>query len=215
MWHDTFICVTWYIHICYFRSTLVGICVTWLIQTCDVTHSYIQTLLKIGMLTCDMAHSYFSPNTFIYTVSSQRWLYGSACSTLVYVFLMWRIDWCDKIESHVEDEYDFIDVLAVHTNESRHTIKWVTSHTWSSHVTYMNETRPIHECTGFTYIMDVLGPLNAFVWCGTFICLTWFIHMCKMTSMSYMYWPRTTPVFVFVTWCIRMGWLRLVGSIKL
>jgi len=49
-WHDSFICVTWLIHMCdrwYMRSSSYGswhdsfICVTWLIHMCDMTHSYV------------------------------------------------------------------------------------------------------------------------------------------------------------------------------
>jgi len=32
------------------------------------------------------------------------------------------------------------------TNESCHTLEWITSHTWLSHITYMNASRHTHEC---------------------------------------------------------------------
>jgi len=44
VWHDSFICVTWLIHMCDMTHSYVWhdsfICVTWLIHMCDMTHSY-------------------------------------------------------------------------------------------------------------------------------------------------------------------------------
>ena len=57
-WHDSFICVTWLIHV--WHNSVIH--VTWIIHTCDVIHSYewhnsftVVTLLIHG---CDMTHSY-------------------------------------------------------------------------------------------------------------------------------------------------------------
>ena len=45
VWHDSFICVTWLIHMCDMTHSYVWhdsfICVTWLIHMCDMTHSYV------------------------------------------------------------------------------------------------------------------------------------------------------------------------------
>ena len=44
-WHDSFMCVTWLIHMCDVIPSYVWhdlfICVTWLIHMCDMTHSYV------------------------------------------------------------------------------------------------------------------------------------------------------------------------------
>jgi len=45
IWHDSFICVTWLIHICDMTHSYVQqdlfVCVTWLIHIFDMTHSYV------------------------------------------------------------------------------------------------------------------------------------------------------------------------------
>jgi len=45
VWHDSFMCVTWRIHMCNMTHSYVWhdsfICVTWLIHTSDMTHSYV------------------------------------------------------------------------------------------------------------------------------------------------------------------------------
>ena len=45
VWHDSFICVTWLIHMCDKTRSYVWhdsfVCVTWLIRMCDMTHSYV------------------------------------------------------------------------------------------------------------------------------------------------------------------------------
>jgi len=83
MWHDSFICVTWLIHMCDMTHSYVWhvthlymwhdsfICVTWLIHmcdmwripTCDMTHSYAghDSFIHMSLMTCvscDKTHSY-------------------------------------------------------------------------------------------------------------------------------------------------------------
>ena len=73
VWHDSFICVTWLTHMCDMIHSYVWhdsfICVTWLIHMCDVTHSYLwhDSLICVTWLIhmceslnhmCDMTHSY-------------------------------------------------------------------------------------------------------------------------------------------------------------
>jgi len=45
VWHDSFVCVTWCIHMCDMTYSHVWndafICVAWLIHMCDMTHSYV------------------------------------------------------------------------------------------------------------------------------------------------------------------------------
>ena len=53
MWHDSFICVTWLIHMCDM----------WRIPTCDMTHSYAghDSFIHMSLMTCvscDKTHSY-------------------------------------------------------------------------------------------------------------------------------------------------------------
>jgi len=101
--HDSFICVTWLIHMCgvtfsdVCRDSFTCVawtfawqvvtpidmcdmthsCVTWLIHLCDVTHTYVCR----DPFMCNMAHSYVCRDP-------------SICVT-------WRIQMCDMTHSHV------------------------------------------------------------------------------------------------------------------
>ena len=73
VWHDTFICVTWLIHMCDMTHSYVWhdtfICVTWLIHICDMTHSYVWhdsfICVTWHIHMCDMTHSYVWHDAFI------------------------------------------------------------------------------------------------------------------------------------------------------
>jgi len=68
VWHDSFICVTWRIHMWDMTHLYVWhdslICVTWLIHLCDMTHSYVwhDAFICVTWLIhmCVMTHSYVS-----------------------------------------------------------------------------------------------------------------------------------------------------------
>ena len=73
VWHDSFISVTWLIHMCDMPHSYAWfdlfVCVTLLIRMCDMTHSYVQhnafirATWRIHM--CDMTHSYVWHDSFI------------------------------------------------------------------------------------------------------------------------------------------------------
>ena len=66
VWHDSFICVTWLIHMCDMTHSYVwhdsSTCVTWLIHMCDMTHPHVwhDSFICVTWLIhmCDMPHSY-------------------------------------------------------------------------------------------------------------------------------------------------------------
>ena len=75
VWHDSFICATWLIHMCdmthwYVRHDSL-ICATWLIHMCDMTHSYTWAMghvcrtLTRGMCVWDVTRSYVWHDWFI------------------------------------------------------------------------------------------------------------------------------------------------------
>jgi len=74
MWHDSFIYVTWLIHICDMTYSYMWhasfIYVTWLIHICDMTHLYMwhDSFIYVTWLihTYDMTHSYMWHDSFIY-----------------------------------------------------------------------------------------------------------------------------------------------------
>ena len=73
VWRDSFICVTWLIHMCdvthsyVWRDSFLG--VTWLIHMCDMTHSYVwhDSFLCVTWLIhmCDVTHQYVRRDSFI------------------------------------------------------------------------------------------------------------------------------------------------------
>jgi len=56
VWHDSFICVTWFVHMCdivhSYSSHDAFMCVTWLIHTCDLTCAYVwhDALIRVTRL---------------------------------------------------------------------------------------------------------------------------------------------------------------------
>jgi len=222
VWHGSFICVTCLIHTCDMAHSYVWhgsfICVTWLIHTCDVIQSYILILLKTGMLMCDMAHLYFSPIIFIYTVSSQRWHYGCACSTLVYVFLMWRIDLCDRqdwvsrgrwvwLYRCTSCAYEWVTSHTyvshvTHLHESRHTIEVVTSHIWMRHVPFMNVLALLTLWMYWVRSTLLCDVAHLFTWHDWFICVRWLrCHTCTGPAQR-QYLCVWHGAFVRATWVV-------------
>jgi len=73
VWHDSFICVTYLIHMCDISHSYVWhdsfICVTWLMHMCDMTHAYVWHDLFVGiswlMKMRDMTRSYVRYDSFI------------------------------------------------------------------------------------------------------------------------------------------------------
>jgi len=73
VWHDSFTCVTWLIHMCDMTHSYVWqdslICMTWLIHMCDTTHSYVwhDSFICLTRLThmYDMTHPYVWHDSFI------------------------------------------------------------------------------------------------------------------------------------------------------
>jgi len=71
--HDSFVCVTWIIHMCDMTHTYVWhdsfVCVTWLIRMCDMTHPYTRHDLFVCVTclarTCDTIHSCVWCDSFV------------------------------------------------------------------------------------------------------------------------------------------------------
>ena len=131
VWHDSFICVTWLIHMCDMIHAHVWhdsfICVTRLIHMCDMTHSYVwhDSLTCVIWLIhmCDMTHSCVWHDSFI-------------CVTRL-------IHMCDMTHSYVWKD--------TRMDESCHKydrmIESVFSDAWMSHVTHMDKS-----CQSIVYI---------------------------------------------------------------
>jgi len=82
VWHDSFICVTWLIHMCDMTHLYVWhdpfIRVTWLVHMCDMTHSYVwhDSFIRVTWLIhmCDMTDSLTHSHVWHDTFRRVTWL---------------------------------------------------------------------------------------------------------------------------------------------
>ena len=105
-----------------------------------------------------------------------------------------------------------------HMNESCHTYEWVMSHTWFRHVTHMNES-----CHTYSYALfwkssySIFTPSVHVYW---YVCahprVTSHIRMSHVTHTVMSRFERGhIPSWPWERVYIDMGWLPLVGSLKL
>jgi len=176
VWHDSFICVTWLIHVCDMTHPYVWhdsfICVTWLIYMCDLTHLYVWH----DSFTCPCRCMIWSARVWRETYKSWRVrCCGAAWGSSAAVVWM----------NHVpHDESCPICVMFCmiapcplwgmsHMNGSCHLCEWVMSLmnvTWLIDVPYEWVMSPMwkshvpHECEGHdschTYIMSHVPCVN-------------------------------------------------------
>jgi len=189
VWHNSFICVTWLIHMCDMTHLFVWhasiICVTCLNYMCDMTHSYVwhASFICVTCLihTCDMPDSYMWHAWFIHV------------TCLIHT--------CDMPDSYM----------------------W---HAWFIHATWLIHTCDMPHSAYRCSVVEICDTTHSYVWHDSFICVTWLIYLCDMPHSEY----RCSVVEISTDWdfCwsvvffhfmhrlkILMGWLMLVGPIKL
>ena len=157
VWHDSFICVTWLIHMCDITSPYVWhdsfrrvtspihmcdmthsyvwhdsfICVTWLSHTSDMTSPYTWhnsiTCVTWLMHMCDMTHSYVGHDSF----TCVTWLIRMCDMTPIYV-------WYDARPWHLGT---INGVHVTHMNGSCHNSMTRLIHQWHMAHSYMR-----HDC---------------------------------------------------------------------
>ena len=109
VWHDSFIRVTWLIHMCDIADSLHDsfICVTWLIHMCDMTHSYVwhDSFICVTWLIrmCDMTHSCVWHDSFICLTCIMHMcdLTSSYLWHASFIRVTWILHTCDMTHSHV------------------------------------------------------------------------------------------------------------------
>ena len=114
VWHDSFTCVIWLIHMCAMTHSYVChdsfTCVPWLIHMCIVDYSCDRQGPRTRLCyMCAMTHSCVHRD-----------------------LLMWM--------SHVAYNKGEFVRLGDHMSESRHTYEWVMAQIWMSHGTHTNES---------------------------------------------------------------------------
>jgi len=181
--HDSFICMTWLVHMCDMKHSyvrhdsficvpwLVFLCVTCLICVCYVTHSYVmyQGFLTWHIHKCDMTRSCVSHDSSICVT----WLIHMCHVTHSYI--LYQRQWC-----------------------RRHSL-WYRYLTWLIHMCVM--TRILMCTTWLLYMCQkvqlyvVLETMvsqtfsvggipdmtHSQVWHDSYLCVTWLISMCHMT----------------------------------
>jgi len=215
VWHDSFICVTWLIHMCDMTHSHVWhdsfIYVTWLIHMCDMTHSHVW-------------HDSFIYDTYtcVHRVCAHEFV--SMCTWVrEYVHMS---SWVCAHENPRDPNY-------FHVCDTIHSYVWHDSFicvTWLNHICDMTHSYVTHTRT-WTHSMCTCGTwepessdIFLYVWHDSFICVTWLIfhvwpiHMRDMTH-SYMTRTRTRTctvcvhvartqefrtIFICVTWFIHM-----------
>jgi len=131
VWHDSFICVTWLIHLCDMTPSSVWhdsfICVTWLLHLCDMTHSSVwhDSFICVTWLLhlCDMTPSSVWHDSFI-------------CMTFL-------VHLCDMTRSSVWNDSFICVTFLVHLCDMTHSSTSRLIHVWL--ILWMSHVAHIHE----------------------------------------------------------------------
>ena len=223
VWYDSFICVTWLIHICdmthtrcihvgpyifmyrysYSRSSFI--CVTWLIHMCKMTHSYV----------CDMTHTrciQMGPiSLYINTIALSRHSYVWHDS---FVCVTWLIPMCDMTHSMCDMTHSYVwHDSFICVNWLIHICDMTHSYVWheSFHVTYSSHMVHTHVAlrTRMWHAIMMLLPAG--------MKLTWSIHMWHDTLVRDMQFEIDIVHFICmkVTLCLHMWHDALVRDMQL
>jgi len=162
VWRDSFICVTWLIHVCDMTHSYVWhdsfIYVTWLIHMCDMTHSYMShdSFICVTWLNpmCDMLHPYGD------MTHSYVW-HASSIYNMTHSYVWHASSSCNMTHSYV-------------WHASSICVTCLNSYVWhASSACDMPHSYVWHA----SFICNMN---HSYVWHDSFICVTWLIHMCDM-----------------------------------
>jgi len=163
VWHDSFILVTWLIHMCDMTPSYEWhasfICVTWLIHISDVTHSYVWHDSFVCVLW---------PNHICNVTLS------SVCRDW-FIRVTWLIHICDMTHSHVWHDSSMCVTWLIHTCDMFH-----------SHVRYHSSTR-VNVCavTNSYAGRDACTCVNKYV--------RTYMHAYSRIFKAHVCWQQTGP----------------------
>jgi len=172
VWHDSFICVTWLIHMCDMTHSYVWhdsfICVVSLTYMCDMTHSYVWRdpfiCVTWPIHMCGITHLYVWHDSFI-------------CVTRLF-------HRCDMTHSYVWHDL-FVCVISMNNTGWRRPIGCLIF------AGYFPHKSPIISGSFAKYDLQlnasygssppcIIEGLNLYVWHRSFICVTRRIRTCQM-----------------------------------
>ena len=203
VWHDSFICVTWLIHMCDLIHSCVWhdlfICVTWLIHMCDMTHSHVwrdsficvtwlihmchMTYANLRLWFIDFVVSWFvHMNEFIHShvtsswqVIEQIWLSRATC-------MDWFIRMNEFIHSHVTSSWQVIEQIWIKTCH----VYEVVSRIWSDSFIYVTRLDSFVYVTNHRADMNkschVYELIHSYTWHNLFISALWLIHLSEIAT---------------------------------
>jgi len=145
-WCDSFICVTWPIHIhdvtrlcATWLTHMNDVTLTWLLSICDMSHSYVcrvSCICVMGLIhTCDVTHSYVWCDSFICVM----WLrsFPNVC-IISDLCLTWLFSICDMAHSYECRDSHMCDVT--------HSDVWRDSSIFVTWLIHMCDVTHSHIC---------------------------------------------------------------------
>jgi len=192
VWHDSFLCVTWLIHIVYMTSSYVWrdsfICVAWLIHMCDMSHSCVlhDSFTCMTWLIHMCGHDSF--------ICVAGWLIHLSYDAFIRV--TWRIHWCDTTHAYMWHdsalEVGFYDVENKVSHDAFTFVAWLI-HMWhaASICTYTHTHTNTHTHT----------HTHTYVWYDSFTCARHLLHTWHKSAkdMSHELFENTNSLRTCVT----------------
>ena len=214
MWHDSFTCETWQIHVCVMNHS----CVIWLIHMCDMTHSYV-TLQYLDVFSCNVFLESFTCVTWHIHVCRMAHPYVWHDSLLCNDEKPWESlhDTCDMTHSYVWHDksmcvywrihvYDMTHVLCIAKarKHSTNCVTWLIHMCnlteficvpWRIHMSHIKTSELFYAVCDMAHFRTC-DMTHSYVWLDSFICVTCLIYAnnAKFQSSS----------IGFTTWLSRM-----------
>jgi len=208
VWHDSFIRVTWLIHMCDMTHSYVWhdsrwceVRDSWVLLTCS--YAQFDPFIRVTRLIhiWDVTHSYvwndsssvnFFYNIFLLFPGEARDCVAVCCRVLYFYVAVWcRVLFCVCCTVLQSSFWQSKARDLTHMNESCHTYEWVTSHIWMSHVPHMNES-----CHTYKWVMS-----HTHQWVMSH---TWMSHVTCKNESCHMYAQVIHEVWqrCMYLWCL-------------
>ena len=204
VWHDSYICVTWLIHMCEMTHSYVWhdwfIRVTWLTHVCDMTHLYgcHDWFIRVTWLIhkCGMTDSCVCHDSFICVTWLISFVPRFTCSQCTSQSHM-----CDMTHSYVLHhafirvswmihKFGMTDSCVCHNSHVLNVDGEVICVTWLTHMCYITY---VYWCRDWFISLTWLIYVCSLNDWG--ICVTWQIHRCCMIRMLTRYMMKS------YVWC--------------